>query len=245
MLHRSVEGHSYGVHPVRKLYTDLCSPPDTTIIVWDGPYANKRRKEIYPEYKANRRSKEESKMMFFDISKAVLRFTPCIQIECEGWEADDVIGTLINRWYAKYRLVVESNDGDYWQHKDKCLLPMVSKKWHHFSAEDTILYKALVGDGKDNIPGIRGFGPKAWEMLTSRARKDLRAAIKANNFYNFEAVGDWPAKVPRTREVFEALCLYWKLNKYWEVPLKEIDDVTFIGKQNLQAAELFMENYLI
>jgi 5'-3' exonuclease, N-terminal resolvase-like domain len=245
LLHRSLEVQGYGIHPVRKLYSEFCSPRDTTIIVWDGPYANKRRKEIYEGYKDNRRPKEESKMAFFDVAKGVLRFTPVIQVECVGWEADDVIGTLIDRYHGKHKLIVETNDGDYWQHKDKCVLPLVSKKWHGFSAQDSILNKCLVGDRKDGIPGIKGFGEKSWEMLSPHSRSLLRAAIKTNNFYNFEAVPDWPPKVQRTPEMFELLKLYWKLKEYWPVPHKEIDDVVFSGKLNIPAAEIFMEGYLI
>lgn len=245
MLHRSTEATGFGIHPVRQVYTRLCSPPETTIIVWDGPYANQRRKEIYPPYKANRRPKEESKMAFFDIAKGVLRFTPCIQIECVGWEADDVIGTLIERYHNTHSLTIETNDGDYWQHKDKCHLPLVSKKWHQFSAEDCILYKSLVGDSKDGIPGVQGFGEVSWLRLSPHAKSLLRVAIKTDNYTTFLSIEDWPPKVKRTEESFESLKTYWKLNKYWTVPDKEIDDVVYAGKLNIPAAEIFLENYLI
>lgn len=245
LLHRSLEVSGYGIHPVRSLYTRFCSPPETTIIVWDGPYANKRRKEIYPAYKADRKPKEESKLAFFDVAKGVLRFTPCIQIECVGWEADDIIGTLIERYHRDHVLTVETNDGDYWQHKDKCVLPLISKKWRGFTAEDSILHKCLVGDLKDGIPGIKGFGTKSWELLSPEAKAYLRVAIKTNNYSTFLSLEDWPPKIKRTQEVFDTLCLYWKLKKYWVVPDKEIDDVVFCGKLNLNAAEIYMESYLI
>lgn len=245
MLHRSLEVTGYGIHPVRKLFSEFIAPRETTIIVWDGPYATKRRKEIYPDYKANRRPKEESKMAFFDVAKGVLRFTPCLQVECHGWEADDVIGTLIHRYRDKHQITVESNDGDYWQHKDYCRLPMVSKVWKDFSAEDSLLYKSLVGDRKDGLPGLTGFGAKSWEYLSASSRSLLRVAIKTDSYSTFLSIPDWPPKVKQTPEDFELLKIYWRLKKYWPVPDKEIDDVVFSGKLNLNAAEIFMQGYLI
>jgi len=245
LLHRVADRPSYGVHPVRETFTRFFSPPETTIIVWDGPYANKRRQEIFPGYKEKRRPKEESKYKFFEIVKGVLRFTPTIQVEIAGWEADDIIGTLINRWYKKYDLVVETNDGDYWQHSDKCRLPLVTKKWHGMTAEDCILYKSLVGDAKDGIPGLRGFGIKSWDLFEKPARDRLRLAIKTEDLSTFMTIEGWPPKVRTSQQMFKDICLYWKLNHWWEVPEKEIDDAMVVGKPNLAAAEIFMEQYLI
>jgi hypothetical protein len=246
LLHRVAEKPSYGgIHPVREVFTRFYSPPETTIIVWDGPYANKRRQEIFPEYKMNRRDREESKFKFFEIAKGVLRFTPVIQVEIPGWEADDIIGTMVDRWHTERRIIVETNDGDYWQHSDKCLLPLVSKKWHKFTPEDCILYKALVGEAKDNVKGVKGFGPKSWDYFDKDTRDRLRLAIKTEDYSLFLTCDNWPPKIKRTEQLFKDVCLYWKLNQCWTVPEEEIDDALFVGRPNLQAAEIFMENYLI
>lgn len=245
LLHRVADRVGFGIHPVREVYTRFCSPPETTIIVWDGPYANKRRQAIYPGYKSKRRPKEESKYKFFEIAKGVLRFAPIIQVEIEGWEADDIIGTMVNRWHTKYPITVETNDGDYWQHSDKCRLPLFTKKWHGLTPEDCLLYKSLVGDSKDDIPGVKGFGAKSWDYFSIAARQRLRAAMKTNDYSLFLTIEGWPPKIRRTQELFDSLQLYWKLNKYWEVPEKEIDDSMFVGKRNIEAAEIFMQGYMI
>ena len=122
---------------------------------------------------------------------------------------------------------------------------MVSQKWHSFTAEDCLLYKSLVGDTKDGIPGVQGFGEISWLRLTPHAKSLLRVAIKTDNYSTFLSIEDWPPKIKRTQECFESLKLYWKLNKYWTVPDKEIDDVVYTGKLNIPAAEIFLENYLI
>lgn len=248
LLHREAhERVGYGVHPVRAVFARFCSPPETTVIVWDGPYANERRKKIYPKYKANRRPKEESKYEFFDMAKGVLRFTPIIQMELEGWEADDVIGSLIDRFHKSHQLIVETTDGDYWQHKDKCLLPLVSKKWHSFSAEDCLLYKALVGESKDNVSGIVGFGEISWAKLNREAKDKLIKAVKTDDFSLFCTIEGWPPKVAAANKAstFNELKLCWKLNESWQVSEAEIDAVLKPGTLNIAAAEIFMEGFLI
>lgn len=245
MMHREADKVGRGMHPVRFVYGRFLSPPETTVIVWDGPYANKRRKDIYPGYKANRRPKEESKYHFFDLAKGVLRFAPIIQIECPSWEADDVIGTLINRWYTKHKLTIETNDGDYWQHSDKAYLPLVTKKWHHLSPEDCVLYKSLVGDAKDGIPGLSGFGSKSWDYLSDKNKAEIRKHISNNNALGLVQMDCWPPRVDKKLLAFDAVILYHKLNTYWDVPEEEINEVTTIGKLNLAAAEIFLEKFLL
>lgn len=244
LLHRVADTAPGGIHPVREVYTRFCSPPETTIIVWDGPYANARRQKIFPEYKANRRPKEESKYKFFEIAKGVLRFAPVIQVEIPGWEADDVIGTMINRWHDKYPLVVETNDGDYWQHSRKCALPLVSKKWHGMTPDMCLLFKSAVGESKDNVKGMKGFGKLTWEKMTSEGRQQLLLAVKLQDQDRFFQLTELPPKI-RTVENFGLLCLCWRLNECWEVPEEEIDKHMVQGKQNITAAEHFMEGFLL
>lgn len=250
LLHRlAVERVGFGVHPVRQLFNRFCSPSDTAVIVWDGPYANKRRKDIYPKYKANRRPKEESKMEFFDMAKGVLSFTPTISMELVGWESDDVIGTLVRRYHSTHDITVETNDGDFWQLSDKCHLPLVSKKWHKFSPSSCLLFKALVGESKDNVTGVKGFGIKAWEKLHNDHRAALIQALKEDDHQRFAGIYmHFPPAVKKNynaTELWVEIKLCWKLNSFWDVPTDEIDAAMKVGKQNFAAAEIYMENFLI
>ena len=247
MLHREVDSSvGRGIHPVRSIYSKYCNPRDpVTIIVWDGPYANSRRKKLYPEYKANRRDKAESKIEFFNIAKAVLKFAPVMTIEIEGWEADDIVGTLVDRYYKDHNITVESNDGDYWQHSEKCKLPLISKKWKGMSAEDCLLCKALVGDGKDNIKGLKGFGTGKWEHLNPENRQKIIKAIKEKDYDSFHQALSWTKAVKVNSSTFEEVCRDYHLNEWWAVPHQDIDDNLFVGKQNIQAAEIFMERFMI
>jgi len=247
MLHREMDQIGRGIHPVRSAFSKFTVPRETTIIVWDGAHGNQRRKDIFEGYKAKRPKRTESQYEFFNMVKAVLRYTPTILIECEGWEADDVIGTLCHKFHKDHEIRVESNDGDYWQFSEMAYLPMVSTKWHKWKPWELVLYKATVGDGKDNIPGIRGFGDKAFNRLTPAQRKLLSEAAMENDFSKFRAAveDNWPNKVPKHIDTFEAMCLCHKLNSYWTVPDDEIDAGTFSGKLDIPAAEIFMGEFLI
>ena len=250
LLHRlATERVGFGVHPVRQLFNRLCNPQETTIIVWDGPYANKRRKEIYPKYKQNRRPKEESKMAFFDVAKGILTFTPTIQMELVGWESDDVIGTLVRRFHTQHSITVETNDGDFWQLSDKCLLPLVSKKWHKFTPDSCLLFKALVGESKDNVTGVKGFGAKAWEYLEPERQRELILALKTDDYQlfvpHYDKFSGAVQKNYTPLELWEEIKLCWRLNSFWDVPNDEIDSAMKVGKQNYAAAEIYMEQFLI
>ncbi len=137
------------------------------------------RKEIYPEYKANRTAPPEDLIPQFSlIRQATKAFNlPCI--EKEGYEADDIIAT-----YAKLAeeagadVTIISSDKDLMQlvtpntilydgMKDQQIsIPQVIERWG-VPPEKMIDLQALTGDSTDNIPGIPGIGPKTAALLIS------------------------------------------------------------------------------
>lgn len=247
MLHREAEMIGRGIHPVRSVFSRFTVLRETTIIVWDGAYGNQNRRDIFPDYKKSRKPKSENQHEFFDITKAVLKYTPIIQVECKGWEADDVIGTLCEQLHEKHDLVVESNDGDYWQFSNMAYLPMVSKKWHKWSPEDLVLYKAMVGDPKDGIPGIYRFGDKAFNRLSPHQREEILIAIHEGDLKRFQVATatNWPKSVGNGLDTFQQVCLYHKLNSYWTVPEAEVDAGTHVGKLDIPAAEAFLGEFML
>ena len=98
-------------------------------------------------------------------------------MEKEGYEADDIIGTLAQKAVAEnMRAVVLSGDKDFAQLVNKQVSmydPMkfklyrqtdVMEKWG-VKPEQMVDYLALTGDASDNIPGVRGIGPKSAQKL--------------------------------------------------------------------------------
>jgi hypothetical protein len=152
---------------------------------WDGRNHNLRRQVLYPEYKGNRTPMAEDRFAQIGVFREALTHSSAFQVECEGWEADDVIGSLAHRFVCKgLQVTVHTNDLDYWQLMQYAGVTIDGIRMqavpdcepHHIP-----LYKALVGDPSDNIKGVPGFGPKSWNALTPPDRKKLLRAIEEDD----------------------------------------------------------------
>ena len=136
------------------------------IFVSDGFNSRKKRKEIYPEYKAKRKKPDQSIFDGINFFKELLVNAPSnvLRIEIPEWEADDVIANLVEKNLKGMEVGIISTDRDLTQlriHKEVDTLkePSCEPKW-------VKLYKMLVGDSSDNIPGVKGFGESAWNKLS-------------------------------------------------------------------------------
>ena len=157
--------------------------PDAVCVAFDlhGPTF---RHEMYDGYKATRHGMPEELTQQMPVMKQVLRAMNIPIYECQGWEADDVIGTVgricsNNDWEC----VVVTGDRDSLQLIDENVhVKLVISRpgqttatlydealFHQeygFEPKKLIDLKALMGDSSDNIPGVAGVGPKtATELL--------------------------------------------------------------------------------
>ena len=166
------------------LWKLLCDARDTAVGVVPSHFAvifdysaRTFRKEIYPEYKANREAPPDDLIpQFALIRQATQAFNlPCI--EKEGFEADDIIATYAKlATSAGMRTTIISSDKDLMQlvndhvdmydsMKDKHIgRAQVIEKWG-VGPEKMIELQALTGDSSDNVPGIPGIGPKTAALL--------------------------------------------------------------------------------
>ncbi len=138
----------------------------------------------YEGYKANRHGMPEELAQQMPLMKDVLRAMNIPIYECQGWEADDVIGTVgricsNNGWEC----VIVTGDRDSLQLIDENVhVKLVISKpgqtsatlytqekfleEYGFEPKKMVDLKALMGDSSDNIPGVAGVGPKtATELL--------------------------------------------------------------------------------
>lgn len=151
--------------------------PDAVCVAFDlhGPTFRHLR---YDGYKATRHGMPEELAMQMPVMKDVLRAMNIPIYECQGWEADDVIGTVgkicsNNSWEC----VVVTGDRDSLQLIDENVhIKLVITKAgqttanlytkerfmeeYGFEPKKLIDLKALMGDSSDNIPGVAGVGPK-------------------------------------------------------------------------------------
>ncbi len=136
------------------------------------------RTKIYSEYKANRGEIPENLKLQIPYIKKMISALGICMVEQEGYEADDLIGSLAKRAQKEnFKVIIISGDKDFAQLVSSSVSlydPMkevhydiseVQKKWgiHPNQMND---YLAIVGDSSDNIPGVFGIGHKgALELL--------------------------------------------------------------------------------
>ena len=145
--------------------------PKKVIMAIDDYHGNSFRKTILPQYKANRKKKQQDefyedfkkqKEMAFAMLEHVL---PVHCLKYRGYEADDIIAMICRIASDDVKIVVWSGDRDLIQLQQK--MPQVrvydpQKKEFFTSPEyDIVTYKSILGDPSDNIPGIRGIGKKS------------------------------------------------------------------------------------
>ena len=157
--------------------------PEAICVAFDlhGPTFRHLR---YDGYKATRHAMPEELAMQMPVMKDVLRAMNIPIYECQGWEADDVIGTVgkicsNNGWEC----IIATGDRDSLQLIDENVhVKLVISKpgqtiatlydeakfreEYGFAPKKMVDLKALMGDSSDNIPGVAGVGPKtATELL--------------------------------------------------------------------------------
>ena len=185
--------------------------PDLLGVAFD-PKGGSFRREIFPEYKANRSETPEDILISVPYVKRVLE-AMCIPIlEVEGYEADDVIGTLSQKGAAAgYDVYMVTPDKDYGQlvrehcriYKQKGsdgAIEIVDREAirQKYGIDDPVLVRdilALWGDASDNIPGVPGIGEKTacklvQEWGTVERILDNVASIKGRQGEKIAAWGD-------------------------------------------------------
>lgn len=234
---RRIEVERIG-NPLRRCFLELQNrPEDIVMVVWDGKYATKARKVIYPAYKATRRPPMESIFEAQDLLKSALAHSRCLSMEIEGYEADDVIAYLVKRYEPTHDILIESNDADFAQ-----LGVKMTRQEFPIPAGAVTLYKTLVGDPSDNIPGVPGFGKGAWENLDIQEANYLRAALNTGEI-DIKYVTN--PKILKFLEAggFETLKTYWKVVNF--LPIPEVALSITIGKMDIEKAGKIFSRYEI
>lgn len=154
--------------------------PDSIAVTFDVSH-HTFRTELYEEYKANRESMPDSlSIQMGFICEGLKAFGIPIYTK-EGFEADDLIGTISARAAKRGdETLILTGDQDAFQLVDKeglikVLIPsqgiLKEYGWEQVYEKlgvypnQVVDYKALRGDTSDNIPGIRGIGPKTAQQL--------------------------------------------------------------------------------
>ncbi|MDF1861172.1 MAG: DNA polymerase I [Verrucomicrobiales bacterium] len=144
------------------------------------------RHEIYPEYKANRDAMPEDLALQLPHVKRLVEAFNIPVIECPGWEADDVIGTIARKAEAVggFETYMVTPDKDFAQlvtdttriykpgrqGSDAEILDRaaICENWMVEDPIQTIDILGLWGDASDNIPGVPGIGEKTAKKLVAQ-----------------------------------------------------------------------------
>lgn len=150
--------------------------PDGIICAFDKGKP-KVRMEKLPQYKAQRPPMDPLLREQFPRVKQLMRALDVPVVELEGWEGDDILGTLARRGEAEgYEMLLITGDRDMYQLATDHIKIVGTKKglsdvaimtpesvddlYHGITPELVPDFYGLKGDTSDNIPGVPGIGPK-------------------------------------------------------------------------------------
>ena len=183
----------------------MCDPTKV-VIVFDGVGGSNARRNLFPEYKANRnanrmtnysifQSKAEEQESINNQMERLIQYLKCLPVTIvgiDGLEADDIIGYLATK-FEKHdetqRVTIMSADKDFLQlvtDKVHCYSPVKKKIYtpkdvleeFSVSSYNFLNYKVLMGDASDNIPGITGLGPKKLIKLFPELSSDAKVTVE-------------------------------------------------------------------
>ena len=175
--------------------------PTSVYVVFDGAGSTTNRKNLLSEYKGSRNLQRITNWDAFDnleeehdskvdqIVRVIqyLKLLPVKTTLIDKVEADDIIAVLAEKLVEKHNSTcfIVSSDKDFVQLvTDKIILyrpmekeyytPKVVKEKFGVSPKNFILYKTLLGDNSDNIPGVKGLGAKGiFKKFPELQEKDL------------------------------------------------------------------------
>lgn len=238
------ETHSVSVlrAVVVDIRTELARKGNKCVFVLDGFGANKYRRDIFPNYKGNRPSTpdgfKDQKKIFMELLKNL----PIITIEVPEYEADDIIADLIVSFRESTHFSgdtiyhVKSTDKDFHQ-----LGVSYEGKELPIPSEETVLFKTLVGDISDAIPGIAGFGIKKYDKLN----KEVALAWLNDDFPLDRIPVDFPETQKKWIENNKDLLIAMRnVCRFRPVPDGLIDKHAVFGQDNPKEVERILKENL-
>ena len=208
------------------------------------------RHEKYSEYKAGRNATPDDLKSQMPIARQILECMGIKYLEAEGYEADDIIGTLAKEadLDPDYDGLIISSDHDLMQ----LISPVVGMKMlkpkgsvyytvdsfreeYGFDPIKIIDLKALMGDSSDNIPGVKGIGEKTAKSL-------MQEYGSLDGVYeNIDSIkGKMKEKLEADKE--NAYFSYELATIYRDVPIEvELSELTYDGPNFASLKGLFQE----
>ena len=220
---------------------------DHVAVAFDMPVPTFRHK-MFSDYKGTRKSMPEELKQQVPILQELLTAMNVPILTMEGYEADDILGTVAKRMQGEGKEVtIVSGDRDLLQLSDehiKISLPKTAKgetniynyypkdveaEWG-VSPKEFIDLKALMGDSSDNIPGVPGMGEKTATWIIAKYHSIENALSHAD---------DPEFKVPRKPKAAEDLKTHFELAKL----SKELATICIDAPITFRFEDAKLENY--
>ncbi len=167
---------------LHKAITDF--NPQYVAVCFDTPKPTFRQ-EIYKEYQIQRPKMDNDLSQQFPLVKELLDKAGLFHEEKEGFEADDIIGTIVHhvKQDKNMKILILTGDKDIMQLIDENVFtvnPQIGfSKTKIYNRQEVLSkfgiqpeqiadFKALVGDPSDNYPGVKGIGPKNAVILLQK-----------------------------------------------------------------------------
>lgn len=169
--------------------------PDYLAVVFDRPREETFRREIYPEYKANRDAMPEDLVLQIPYIKQLVQALNISSLEAPGFEADDLIATLARSFAAEgTQVTVVTGDKDLMQIVDDRIELLDTMKDKRSGRQEVLTrfgvapervsdVLGLAGDTSDNIPGVPGIGEKTAAELVQQF-DSLEGVLKWQSLVN-------------------------------------------------------------
>ncbi len=194
------------------------------------------RNEIFKDYKGTRTSAPDDLYPQFDIVKNALDIFNITRYEKKGFEADDLIATVVKNTEGLQRIIM-SGDMDNAQlvTKDTQIYGWAKamknnviydlqrvREYFGIEADQVVDYKSLVGDSSDNIPGAKGIGKKtAVELLSEYGNvKNLYEKIETGEAWDIKEKLKGKL-IDNKEQVFMSYTLAKMKDDVFELDLKE------------------------
>ena len=170
--------------------------PDHLAVCFDRG-GSKSRTQLFSDYKANREETPEPITVAIPYIEKLLNAMHIPTVVKEGFEADDIIGTLAKQAEKEgYQVFMVTPDKDFAQLVSKNIfmyrpsrmgngieiwgIPEVQKKFEVERPEQVIDYLGMMGDAVDNIPGLPGVGDKTAKKLI-KTYGNIETVLKNSN----------------------------------------------------------------
>lgn len=221
--------------PVGYLYTAAkVAAPRLHVWVWDSPDGNNRRRKIYPGYKSGRIPAPDGFHTAVPRLKDALScLSNVIQYTVPTYEADDVIATLVQ--HSKMPIRIHSTDGDFLQlvsERVQCTRP----PYPGVAAKYVRIFKSTVGDPRDTIKGIPGFGDKAFAACDPDVLDNIASGRTDIATWLPERWEKW-LSVPENLQTLRAC---YSIVGFFDVPNELLSASRIIGLHNPERAQGFL-----